>query len=163
MIRIIGWTLTAAVAGAGLFFLGTVVFVELLQTRLFPPKPGEGFNSLGLALYLFGSPSGAVIGATAGLLTCLYRWRQPGSAPANRFGYAFSCLAAIGVLCLFLVLALRGEKVKPLGWLLLGGLTADAVIGAAACFWLGSRSVPALDSKQAEPGAADGGGGGKVS
>ena len=67
MVRIITWTLAAAVAGAGLFFLGAFLFVELIQPRLFPPKFGEGFNSLGFVLYFFGSPCGAVVGATAGL------------------------------------------------------------------------------------------------
>ena len=139
MLRIIGWTLASAIAGAGLFFLGTVLFVERIQPRLFPPKPGEGFNSLGFALYLFGSPCGAIVGATAGLIWSLYRWKQPGRTPAKLFGYLLSFIATLGVLCLLLLITIQGEQVKPFGWLLLGGLTADLAVGAAACFWLANR------------------------
>ncbi|WP_157507133.1 hypothetical protein [Gemmata obscuriglobus] len=149
VLRVIGWTLAAAVAGAVLVFLGAVAFVELIQPRMFPPKPGEGFNALGLVLYLFGPPCGAVIGATAGLVWSLYRWRRPDRAPANLFGYLFSGLVATGVLCFLLLVVFRGGQVKPLAWLLVGGVTADAVVGAAACFWLGARST-----RYAEPGAA---------
>ena len=138
MLRIIGWTLAAAIAGAGLFFLGTVLFVERIQPRLFPPKPGEGFNSLGFALYLFGSPCGAIVGATAGLIWSLYRWKQPGRTPAKVFGYLLSFIAT---LCLLLLIMIQGEQVKPFGWLLLAVLTADLAVGAAACFWLASRPV----------------------
>ncbi len=137
MLRIFGWTLAAAIAGAGLFFLGTAIFEEWIQPRLFPPKPGEGFNSLGFVLYFFGSPCGAVVGATAGLIWSLYRWKQPGRTPAKLFAYLLSFIAALGVLCLLLLITFRGEQV--FWWLLLGGLTADTGVGAAACFWLASR------------------------
>jgi hypothetical protein len=139
--RVIGRTLTAAVAGAGLAALGAVVFVELIQPRLHPPEPGEGFNALGLVFYLFGIPCGAVIGATAGLIWSPYRWGQPGQAPADVFGYLFSFLAPTGALGLPLLVGFRADRVKPLGWLLFGGLTAYALVAARAFFWLARRST----------------------
>jgi hypothetical protein len=82
LIRIIGWTLAAALAGAALCFLGTVAFVEMLHYRLLPPKPGEGFNYLGLVLktgvvggYYATEALKAIPEAEAALLACHQRSR----------------------------------------------------------------------------------------
>jgi hypothetical protein len=150
VLHLIGKTFVGGVAGALLVLLGVAVFVEYFQSRIFPPKPGQGFNALGLVLYLLGPPSGAVIGATAGLVWSLYRWKGPGTAPARMFAQMFRGLA---VVCVLLLVTLRfsADGVKPVGWLILGGFTANAAVGAFACYWVARRSdryaAPAADAE----------------
>ena len=139
MLHLIGKTFVGGVAGALLVLLGVAVFVEHFQSRNFPPNPGQGFNALGFVLYLMGPPSGAVIGATTGLVWSLYRWKGPGDAPARMFAQMFRGLAVVCGL-LLVTLAASADGVKPLGWLILGGFTANAVVGAFACYWVARRS-----------------------
>lgn len=57
---------------------------------------------------------------------------------ANRFGCLFAFFAACGVVSL-LVAAFGGAQFRPGGWWVCGGLAGAGVVGAAFCFWLGSR------------------------
>jgi hypothetical protein len=61
------------------------------------------------------------------------RWRT-----ANRFGCIFAFFALCGVVWL-LVAAFGGAEFRPGGWWVCGGFAAVGVVGAAVCFWLGSR------------------------
>ena len=76
MLRVICWTFVATVAGAILNLLGMLLFVELIQPWLVPPKPGEGFNAEGFMLYVCGTPCTAVVGGTIGLSLSLHRRRK---------------------------------------------------------------------------------------